>query len=54
MAADTRVRLVVAGVLLPLLALAFGPDAQPVFGGLLVVGVVCLLAGLIGYATQRD
>lgn len=49
---DMRLRLVLAGVLLPLLGLVFGPDAEPLRTGLLVVGGICLLAGLIGYAVS--
>lgn len=46
-----RLRLVIAGFVLPLLGLVLGDEALPV---LLVIGGICLLAGLIGYATQRD
>lgn len=44
---DMPLRLVIAGVLLGALALLFGN--APV---LLAVAGICLLAGLIGYATQ--
>lgn len=54
MAADMRLRLVLAGVLLPLLAVLFGSDSGPLDLVLLIAGGICLLAGLIGYATQRD
>lgn len=47
---DMRLRLVIAAVVLPLLGLAIGDEAVPVG---FVVGGICLLAGLIGYATQR-
>lgn len=44
-------RLVLAGVLLPLLGFVFGDGLGSV---LFVVGGICLLAGLVGYATQRE
>lgn len=46
-----RLRLVLAGVLLPLLGFVFDDGLGSV---LFVVGGICLLAGLIGYASQRD
>lgn len=54
MASDMRVRLLIAAALLPLLGLLFGADSEPLRSGLLVTGGVCLLASLIGYATQRE
>jgi hypothetical protein len=50
MGADMRIRLVVAAIAFPLLGLVIG-GGMPVF---LTVGGICLLAALIGYATQRD
>lgn len=49
MGSDMRLRLVIAGVLLAGLALLFG-DAT----WLLVIAGLFFVAGLIGYATQRD
>lgn len=48
---DTQIRLVIAGVVLPLVGLAIGEQAIAVG---CVVGAICLLAGLIGWATQRE